>query len=273
MSDPLDRIELREHGRVHGGVPLVVLHGGPGAPGSARGLALLLARRHWVLAPLQRWSDTVPLSVAKHVEDLAEVAPEHAILVGHSWGAMLALSYTALHPARVRALALVGCGTYGDAEREAYKRAFASCMNPERAARRAELRKNLEQHRSELERDRLRAELAALAVEAMSYDGLTEPEAYARVDERGGRETWDDVLRLQREGIEPARFAAIRVPALMLHGDDDPHPGRLTHQTLRAHMPQLEYVGFACCGHEPWRERRAGEAFEQTLFEWLRLAG
>lgn len=271
MSERLERIEVCEHGRVHGGVPLVVLHGGPGAPGSARGLASALARSRWVLEPLQRWSGTVPLSVAQHVADLAQVAPERAVLIGHSWGAMLALSYAALHPARVHALVLVGCGTYGDAAREAYQRAFASCLKPERAARRDRLRKDLEQQRSEVERDRLRAELAALAAEVMSYDAQPEPGAYARVDERGLRETWDDALRLQREGIEPARFAAIGAPALMLHGDDDPHPGLLTYQALRPHLPQLEYVGLLRCGHEPWRERHAKEFFVETLFEWLGL--
>jgi pimeloyl-ACP methyl ester carboxylesterase len=262
-------IDVREHGSTHSGVPLVVLHGGPGAPGSARGLALLLAQRYPVLEPLQRRSGDVPLGVEQHVEDLAGVAPERASLIGHSWGAMLALSYAALHPERVRALVLVGCGTYDDAAREAYHQAFARRLTPDLAARRARLRQNLEQAISQLERDQIRAELAALAAEVMSYAALPEPGTYDRIDARGLTETWDDVLRLQREGIEPARFAAIRTPALMLHGDDDPHPGALTWETLRPHMPQLEYVGLPRCGHEPWHERYARDLFSRTLFDWL----
>jgi pimeloyl-ACP methyl ester carboxylesterase len=45
-------------------------------------------------------------------------------------------------------------------------------------------------------------------------------------------------------GIEPQAFAAITAPVLMVHGDDDPHPGAI-RETLRPFLPQLEYVGIA----------------------------
>src|SRR5688572_17590053 len=110
--DDLEPIEVRRYGSA--GETVVVLHGGPGAPGCAAGLARVMAGEFVVLEPLQRRSGRVALTVARHVEDLAFVAPRPAVLVGWSWGAMLGLSFAARYPERVSALVLVGCGTYDE---------------------------------------------------------------------------------------------------------------------------------------------------------------
>ena len=121
--------------------------------------------------------------------------------------------------------------------------------------------------------DRLLDALRRLMEGAQSYELLPGTGDPVRVDGRGHGETWADVLRLQAEGIEPAAFAAITCPALMLHGDDDPHPGPATFELLRRFMPQLRYRGFPRCGHKPWAERHAREPFLAALREWLRVAG
>ena len=104
----LKPIQVRRYGST--GPMVVVLHGGPGAPGSAACLAEALAKDFLVLEPLQRRSGLVPLTVSQHVEDLKAVAPEPAILIGCSWGAMLGLSFAARYPEQVPDLVLVGCG-------------------------------------------------------------------------------------------------------------------------------------------------------------------
>ena len=82
-------------------------------------------------------------------------------------------------------------------------------------------------------------------------------------------ETWGDVLRLQRGGVEPQAFRSIVAPVVMLHGDADPHPGTATRDLLRRYIPHLEYVGFERCGHEPWRERQARDHFLRVLRQWI----
>jgi pimeloyl-ACP methyl ester carboxylesterase len=88
-------------------------------------------------------------------------------------------------------------------------------------------------------------------------------------DARGHDETWQDVLRLQREGIEPKRFSSIKAPIMLLRGDSDPHPGASTRDLLRQYIPQLEFLELERCGHEPWRERYARDTFLATLRVWL----
>jgi pimeloyl-ACP methyl ester carboxylesterase len=77
------------------------------------------------------------------------------------------------------------------------------------------------------------------------------------------------MLRLQTEGIYPAAFAAIKVPVLLVHGTFDPHPGRLIMESLQPYLPQLEYCELQHCGHYPWLERAAADAFFSLVREWL----
>jgi len=194
-----------------------------------------------------------------------------AILVGWSWGAMLGLSFAAAHPDRVAALALVGCGTYDETTRELYRTRVASRLGLEGLARKAELAARLAVETDAAERDRLLAASGALvdgaqAVAPLDDDGVDDA---LEVDALGHAETWADVLALQARGVEPASFAAIRAPVLMLHGAEDPHPGAATRNLLAKHVRDLEYVEFSRCGHSPWKERHACEPFLATLNRWL----
>jgi pimeloyl-ACP methyl ester carboxylesterase len=263
-------IEVRDYGT--GGPTIVVLHGGPGAPGSVAALARELGRDFRVIEPLQRRSGVVQLTVERHVADVAAVAPAPATLIGWSWGAMLALSFAARHPERTAALALIGCGTYDEASRAEYSLRMEQRLGPEGRRSMRALRDRLARATDGAEVDRLLAERGRLATAAQSVDRIEDDEPAGDrlpVDGRGHEETWADALRLQRDGIEPAIFDAIDAPVLMLHGDEDPHPGRAIWNTLRGHVRRLEYVGLPECGHEPWRERRARGQFFDVLRRWV----
>ena len=111
-----------------------------------------------------------------------------------------------------------------------------------------------------------------LSAQAQSV-ALIEPNtSELAADARGHEETWNDVLRRQDDGTEPQAFAAITAPVLMIHGDDDPHPGGAIRETLRPFLRNLEYVGIARCGHLPWLERDGRETCLRALHTWLRAA-
>ena len=249
---------------------MVLLHGGPGAPGAVAPLARMLVDEFRVLEPLQRRSGTVPLTVEQHVADLADVAPTESVLVGCSWGAMLALSYAAAHPDRVRGVVLVGCGTYDVESRAVYQARMRRSLAADGTDEAERLRREIEDATTDEERDVLMGRLGDLAERAQSHEPLDVPDEVVRCDMQGQRETWDDVLRLQDEGREPLAFAAISAPVVMIHGADDPHPGRATHDVLSAFVPRLEYVELDRCGHQPWIERHARAEFLEVLRDHLR---
>jgi len=259
-------LTVRRHGET--GPVVIVLHGGPAAAGEAGPLARGLADGFQVLEPWQRGSGAVPLTVARHVADLQKIVEEcggdRPALVGESWGAMLALAYAAAHPGSAGPLALVGCGTFDTAARARMREILDERQDDG-------LRRRLEALRPETgDSERLREmyELMAPLYDCDAEPTAPDPEAPA-FDARAHTETWNDMLRLQAEGVYPAAFAAIRGPVLMLHGSHDPHPGRMIRDGLTPHIPQLEYHELDRCGHSPWRERRARDAFFAVLRAWL----
>jgi proline iminopeptidase len=100
------------------GRPVVLCHGGPGMADYLEPVAALLDD----LVLVHRWdqrgagrSDHVgPFSVARCVADLEELrrhfGHDRWVVVGHSWGANLAIHYAQAHPERVTAVAYL-CGT------------------------------------------------------------------------------------------------------------------------------------------------------------------
>jgi pimeloyl-ACP methyl ester carboxylesterase len=252
---------------------VIVLHGGPAAAGSAAPIARGLADAFRVLEPWQRGSGSEPLTVTRHVADLHALVQARRggaapALVGESWGAMLALAYAAEHPREAGPLVLVGCGTWDETSRA-----------------------RLQQTRQDRTTDAIMArlsEIGALSVEpaqrmllkhsAMQcideYAPLTAADSTADsdvppFDMNAHLETWNDMVRLQQQGVYPGCFAAIRSPVLMIHGDYDPHPGGMVRDSLRPCLPQLEYRELAQCGHCPWNERFAREPFFAILRDWL----
>ena len=68
-------IQAREYGTA--GPLVVLLHGGPGAPGYMGPVARGLAGDFRVIEPFQRQSGAKRLSVSVHIEDLDEVIQAH----------------------------------------------------------------------------------------------------------------------------------------------------------------------------------------------------
>lgn len=252
------------------GPRVLFLHGGPGAAGYMAPVAERMADGFRTVEPLQRRSGGEPLTVARHVADLREVVARYSedgppSLAGHSWGAMLALAYAAEHPGTVRSLTLVGCGSFDRASRARMREVLDGRMTPELAAMLRHLQENSPGGSLT---DEQFSEMGRLITPLYSTDILPDQSPLFG-DARGSEETWADMLRQQREGVYPAVFTRISIPVLMIHGAEDPHPGRMIHDTLHPLMPQLEYIELERCGHYPWRERHARDAFYRVLRGWL----
>jgi len=251
------------------GPVVIVLHGGPGAAGEAAPLARGLAGQFRVLEPWQRPSGDEPLTVARHVADLRELVlsqcnNDRPALVGHSWGAMLALAYAAEHPESAGPLVLIGCGTFDTASRARMQAVLDERMSDELRQRLRQLPHQVSDPRERLVKQYQWTKPLYLVDPIDEEQEETEP-----LDVRAHREAWADMLRLQAAGVYPAAFAKITSPVLMLHGAQDPHPGPMIRAGLAVHLPQLEYREWDRCGHYPWRERHVRDEFYTVLRTWL----
>ena len=250
---------------------MLVLHGGPAAAGDVAPVARSISGSFHALEPWQRGSGESPLTVARHISDLYEFSTNlgggsPVAILGHSWGAMLALCFAAEHPGKAGPIVLVGCGTFDQASRTT-------------------MQANIEERMSDDVRDRIRRvsagatdpadqfiQIFKLTRHMFDYDPIgpyADKEEYEPFDLRAHDETWTDMQRLQDDGTYPKAFAAIESPVLMIHGQYDPHPGKMIRDSLLPHLPQLEYRELEDCGHSPWIEKSAREPFFASVCEWL----
>jgi len=267
VAERPQHLRVRRYG--HPGRPAIVLHGGPGASGSAGGLARALADPLYVLEPWQRWSSSVPLTIDQHVTDLADVISQYTpgekpALVGESWGAMLALVFASRHPDHVSALVLIGCGTFDQRARARLHEALEQRTTSELKARLAELEVAFPDPAERFAQAHRLSDSIYTYCRAVDADDPVE-----QFDLKGHLESWNDMVRLQASGAVPAEFASIHCPVLMLHGTYDPHPGAMIRDSLETYVSHLEYHELEKCGHSPRVEKHARDRFLATTRRWL----
>ena len=208
------------------------------------------------------------LSVQRHLADLRNSIAEHGrgelvLIVGHSWGAMLAMAYGAAHPETLGGLILVGSGTFDQPSRKRLGELRQDRLGQSGRAAMARLETSRLSATDRMKRS------AGLLFKADSHDLAEIGTPVSAFDVEGHDASWDDMMRLQSDGTYPAAYAAIACPVLMLHGEQDPHPGHMIRDSLIAHVPQMDYVELDQCGHYPWLERHARDRFYETVRNWL----
>ena len=254
-------VELFER-RIGAGPEVVVLHGGPGAhhdyllPGFdtlAHGRTLIYYdQRGGGQSAVGR---DVPVGAQEHIHDLEALRDvwglERLHLLGYSWGALLAMLYAIEYPHRVASLALVSPAPAAAQERPAYEATLAARNNTsELKAARAALQAS-DLRKTDL--DAYGRRLFDLAVSGYFHDPANARLLTAfRVTGRTQQGVWDSLGSAY--DLRPA-LRTLKVPAMVLHGDDDPIPldtARATADALGA-----EFVVLPHAGHVPYVEAAA----------------
>ncbi|MEU8339093.1 alpha/beta fold hydrolase [Micromonospora tulbaghiae] len=248
--------------RVGAGAPLVLCHGGPGIWDYLGPVARLLdghARAvRWDQRGCGRSQRRGPYTIGRFVADLDAVrehlaGPRTAVL-GHSWGAHLALRYAIEHPERVSRLIYVsGTG-----------------IGPERGWHphyERNLRRRLGPHLNRWEalgaRTRTPAEERERAVLQWSAD-FADPDA-AMTHAEGMATPWlgvnhdcnrvinAEVKQELRASEIAIRCRTLDVPVLIIDGPEDIRP-RWGVDSLEQALPNCERVSLPGSGHLPWVE-------------------
>jgi proline iminopeptidase len=256
------------------GRPLVVLHGGPDFD-------------HSYLRPdLDRLADTFRLiyydqrgrgrsaeqvrpedvTVASDVSDLDRVR-EHfqlssAALLGHSWGAVLALEYALRHPTRVSHLILMNPAPASASDvgvlRKFYLQKLGADMERQRAIMASDAYKAGDPEavtaryrihfKPALKRpeqyERLMMAMKAAFI-SQGSEGIVKARA---VEDRLMRDTWE----LPGYDLMP-KLGALTMPALVIYGDHDFIPVDISEHIVRA-LPNARMVTLKDCGHFAYLE-------------------
>lgn len=269
-------IPLRDGARlwatVSGHGPAVILcHGGPGLWDYLAPLAALFEDRRTVIRFEQRGCGRStgggPFTIAQAVDDLdqvrAAVGADRCAVLGHSWGAELALRHAARHPDRVEAVGyLAGVGA-DDAFRPAYVAERARRLGADLGrwqALGARSRNPAEEHEWCVLQWRADFSPASARQHAEALWRTRPPDV--TVNAVAHRELWDD--RATEDLVVVAR--SVTCPVLMLFGADDPRPWTAA-DPMRAALPDVRHLVLPGAGHSPWVEQP--DATRQALLELL----
>jgi pimeloyl-ACP methyl ester carboxylesterase len=259
--------------RTYGQPPfrVAVLHGGPGAPGQMAPVARELSSQRGVLEPLQTAD-----SIAGQIHELQAVLREHGspplTLIGSSWGAWLGVLLAASHPALVEKLILVGSGPFEAHYADSLLATRLSRLGDvERREARALLAGLLDS--AAQDRDAALARLGELFGKADAYDPLPKDTDGLPVQYHIFESVWSEASALRASGQLLRRVACVRCPVLAIHGDSDPHPAEGVWEPLSRVLDDFRFVLLERCGHLPWMERQAREAFYALLRQEIRWGG
>jgi proline iminopeptidase len=174
-------------------------------------------------------------------------------IVGHSWGATLALEYASRYPDRVSALVLIGMGPISDQMSEYYRANCVKMVPPDQRERFDRLKR------------RFRREFA-------SGQGVSEEtdRAYAEVYSHVWAYSAESAREIARQFLEAggfrrvaagaprgdprellARAERIQCPTLILYGYQDYEPITQAY-VLEEHIAHAEIAFINRCGHYPW---------------------
>jgi proline iminopeptidase len=263
-------------GRSGAGQPVVLCHGGPGWWDTFADLAGLLDDAatvvRWDQRGCGRSARRGPYTIARSVADLDAVRRHHGLtrtaLLGHSWGADLALRFALAHPDLVTGLVYVS-GTGIDPESSwhaAYERNLRDRLGGHLGRWQALKRRQ----------GRTAAEDRELAVLQLAADFADRDRAL----EHARRETtpWFGVNHECNRAINADRrrrwpddelrraCRALHVPTLIVDGADDIRP-RGVVDSLEQALPRARRVVLEGAAHLPWVEAPA--AFRSAVAGFL----
>lgn len=258
IPDPVDN--PRRYGRPPHRVVLV--HGGPGAGGEMAPVARRLSEGFGVIEPIQTAD-----SLDGQVDELAGVvrfkASSPAVLVGFSWGAWLGFILAARHPDLVKQLILVSSGPFSSQYAADILETRLGRLDPSDRAEAESLLASLSPPGGD--DPAAFARLGTLFEKADAHDPvesdildlIPRPDLFHRV--------FPEAAAIRRDGTLLALGKDIRCPVVAIHGDFDPHPADGVEEPLTSVLADFRFIRLPRCGHRPWIERHARDAFYSVL--------
>lgn len=237
------------------GPAALFLHGGPGV--NEYGQLLSAEVDGWRFVNFQQRgmspsTSSGPFTMEQHIADAAAVLDDRgvtrAVVVGHSFGAYLALHFAVSHPERVAGLVLIdGLGVIGDGG--------VAELGQELIARLPEARERMRQLGEEMgdqPTDELASEQLQLLWPGYYADPASAPAFDLRVSVAANLGTHASIGKHQSSGFAGS-LAGLTMPVISVLGERSPMPVSQGKQTA-ALIPGADVRIIRGAGHLPWHE-------------------
>jgi pimeloyl-ACP methyl ester carboxylesterase len=255
-----------ENLRTYGSEPydLVLVHGGPGAPGSMVSIARRLSISFGVLEPI-----ILSLSVNDQIEELNSIVLENStgplFFIGHSWGAWLCFLYAAEHPALVKKVIMIGAPPFEEC--------FVHDIDKTRLSRLPDAEKSefinamREMDNAEPVRESITQRFAELLFRTDVFEALTKETPDSEFYPLVYRSVWHEASQMRSCGKLKEYGKKITCPVVAVHGDFDPHPAEGVRKPLSEVVPDFRFNLIEKCGHYPWLEKYGKDLLFKIFFK------
>lgn len=259
MDDEV-RLAVRRTGTTSDLPAVVLVHGGPGLWDYLGGVAALIDDATVVYRFDQRGCGASDPSddqrFDRHVADLDKVRAalglEAWAVVGHSFGATLALAYAARHPSRMSHLGYVSGVGIGDWH-TAYQRERLRRMTDEQRAELADL-DGRDRSPDEERRMRVLHWFTDHGDTAKAFAWATEDAQSPRPINTAANRALSHEMKAWTDTRFVSLAESVTAPCLVLHGGRDPRPASCA-LALAGHLRSSTTTVIEEAGHDPWRER------------------
>lgn len=258
--------------KLYGNPPfsVVVVHGGPGAPGEMKPVAEELSKNFGVIEPLQTKS-----SVDGQIEELKKVIEEQTnspvYLIGWSWGAWLSYLLTARYPNLVKKLILVSSGPFEASYAQGIMNTRLERLSEQEKKRVEEIIQLLQNGKAD---DVVFNEFGDLMNKADSYDPIPHKDdgdiEKSEVQSEIYEKVWSEADELRRSGKLLEYGKTITCPVVAIQGNYDPHPSDGIEKPLSIILKNFRFYQLQNCGHHPWFEKEAKSKFYDILIRELK---
>ena len=250
--------------RTYGKPPygVAIFHGGPGAPGGMAPIARELAKEVPVFEPFQS-----ALSIRGQLDEQYDLIAEHCappiILIGHSWGSLLAFMFTAQNPDMVKKLILIAAPSFDKKYAVNTTQKKLGRLSEGHRQEALELIENMRNNHN-IE-SKVFQRYGQLMTYADSFEHIPHGDETIAYHADIMEKVWAEAEAL-REKDSLLLFADdITCPVTTIHGDYDSHPFEGINAPLSARLEKFRAFNLEKCGHYPWYEKHAKDKFFRIL--------
>jgi pimeloyl-ACP methyl ester carboxylesterase len=252
--------------KIYGSKPIttVLVHGGPGAAGEMRQLALELKNEYSIIEPYQ-----TKKTIKYQVEELKDVILKNCEypvnLIGHSWGAWLCIILASEYPEIAKKLILVSSGGFEEHYAKSIDKNRFQRLSATEQAEVKKLLMILKTNKHIEEKNKAFAKLGNLLSQADSYKLIEKDISSINCQYDIFSKIWNEASTLRKSGKLLSYVEKLNCPVVAIHGSYDTHPAEGVNTPLSNILNDFKFFLLDRCGHIPWLEKYAHCKFHKII--------
>jgi proline iminopeptidase len=284
LSDSIQVSDASLYYEIKGeGSPILLLSGGPGlSSGQLSRLRDSLSQRYKCVLFDQRGTgqshtspfDSTTINLKQSVEDISSLLKklrfDRVIIVGHSWGAMLAVNFAIAHPSQINKLVLIGSGPLAFSDFMIQQDNIMGRTNSVERENMDRLQDSINQAKSPSEAIAYRKKLGKQFLKFISYDAMKIDSMFEEVSKSRSNQATQFLMiqDLQKMNYNVKnKIGSLNFPTLVICGRQDPI-GLFPSIYLKELNNKFNLVWIEKSGHFTWLEQPG--PFYSELFKFLK---